>query len=179
VQVDVKVVTLKRTRVFQYTAIDDCTRFRVLRLYRRLNQYSSTHFFGEIRRALPFPIRRLQTDRGSEFPLAFRLTVEAAGCRYRYIRPRRPQQNGKVERSHRIDAESFWQRHAFTTAEDAETALAEWEHHYNYERFSLSLGGLTPAEKLQLKLNAAGPSALLGPVIHSPPVDSGEVKAGR
>jgi hypothetical protein len=68
-----------------------------------------------------------------------------------------------------VDAESFWQRHAFTTPEDAEAALAEWEHHYNYERFSLALGGLTPAEKLHLKLNTAGPNALLGPVIHQPP----------
>jgi len=29
VQVDVKVVKLQREKVFQYTAIDDCTRFRV------------------------------------------------------------------------------------------------------------------------------------------------------
>ncbi len=36
VQVDVKVIRLKRERVFQYTALDDCTQFRVLRLYRRL-----------------------------------------------------------------------------------------------------------------------------------------------
>jgi hypothetical protein len=68
VQVAVKVIRLKRERVFQYTALDDCTRFRVLRLYRELNQHSSTHFFGELRRALPLHIRRLQTDHGTEFP---------------------------------------------------------------------------------------------------------------
>ena len=33
VQVDVKVVKLQREKVFQYTAIDDCTRYRVLRRY--------------------------------------------------------------------------------------------------------------------------------------------------
>ena len=32
VQVDVKVVQLQREKVFQYTAIDDCTRYRLLRL---------------------------------------------------------------------------------------------------------------------------------------------------
>jgi len=63
-----------------------------------------------LRRAFPFPIKRLQCDHGQEFSFAFGLGVEAAGIRHRYIRPRRPQQNGKVERSHRIDQEEFWGR---------------------------------------------------------------------
>jgi len=45
---------------------------------------------------------------GHEFPFAFMLAVQALGIKDRYIRPRRPQQNGKVERSHRIDQEEFW-----------------------------------------------------------------------
>ncbi|HZT76592.1 MAG TPA: helix-turn-helix domain-containing protein, partial [Vicinamibacterales bacterium] len=109
VQVDVKFVRVNRQRFFQYTAIDDCTRFRVLRLYRHLNHRSSLTFFRELRDALPFPIRKLQCDNGTEFPLDFALTVQAAGIRHRYITPRRPEQNGKVERSHRIDDEEFWQ----------------------------------------------------------------------
>ena len=148
IQVDVKVIKLKREKVFQYTALDDCTRFRVLRLYRRLNQHSSLHFLGELRRTLPFAIKKLQCDNGSEFPLAFKLAVEEAGIRHRYIKPRRPQQNGKVERSHRIDGEEFWSRHDFEAQADAEGALAAWEQRYNHDRFSLALQGRTPAEKL-------------------------------
>src|SRR5262245_14432358 len=113
VQVDVKFVKIAGRWAFQYTALDDCTRFRVLRLYRRLHQHSSLAFLGELTRALPFRIRKLQCDNGREFPLEFVLAVEAAGIRHRYIRPRRPQQNGKVERSHRIDQEEFWGRHRF------------------------------------------------------------------
>ncbi|MBP8104950.1 MAG: integrase core domain-containing protein [Nitrospira sp.] len=45
---------------------------------------------------------------GTEFPLA--LTLQEAGIRLRHIQPRRPEQNGKVERSHRIDEEEFWSR---------------------------------------------------------------------
>jgi hypothetical protein len=90
--------------------IDDCTRYRVLRLYPRQNQWSSLDFLGELRRALPFPIRQLQSDNGSEFALEFSLAVQDAGIRHRYIKPRRPDQNGKVERSHRIDNEEFWGR---------------------------------------------------------------------
>jgi len=35
IQVDVKYVSIAGRWAFQYTALDDCTRFRVLRLYRR------------------------------------------------------------------------------------------------------------------------------------------------
>jgi transposase InsO family protein len=154
VQVDVKVVKLRRETVFQYTAIDDCTRYRVLRLYPRQNQHASLHFLEELRAHLPFPVRKVQCDNGREFPLAFKLAVEAAGMRHRYIKPRRPQQNGKVERSHRVDQEEFWSQHQFATRGEAEAPLAAWERRYNHERFSLALQGCTPAEKLQAKRSA-------------------------
>jgi transposase InsO family protein len=127
IQVDVKYVSIAGRWAFQYTALDDCTRFRVLRLYRRLHHGSSLAFLAELRRAFPFPIKRLQSDHGQEFFFAFVLGVEAAGNRYRYIRPRRPQQNGKVERSHRIDHEEFWSRHRFQDFEAAAAALRDWE----------------------------------------------------
>ncbi len=158
VQVDVKVVKLAKEKVFQYTALDDCTRMRVLRLYPRLNQHASLDFLRELTEAFPFTIRKIQCDNGSEFPLAFQLAVEAGGMRHRYIKPRRPQQNGKVERSHRIDSEEFWSRHAFTDRGDAEPKLRDWERRYNHERFSLALAGRTPAEKLAASLIASSPS---------------------
>jgi transposase InsO family protein len=155
IQVDVKFVKIAGRWAFQYTALDDCTRFRVLRLYRRLYQGSSVAFLAELRRAFPFRIKRMQCDHGQEFPFAFVLAVQAAGIRHRYILPRRPQQNGKVERSHRIDQEEFWGRHRFETFEAAATALRGWETRYNYERFSLALQGRTPAEKLAAVLPPA------------------------
>jgi transposase InsO family protein len=148
VQVDVKFVKVAGRWAFQYTALDDCTRFRVLRLYRRLHHGSSLAFLGELRRGLPFRIRKLQCDNGREFPLDFVLAVRALGIQHRYIRPRHPQQNGKVERSHRIDQEEFWGRRRFADFDDAATALRAWERTYNYDRFSLALQGRTPAEKL-------------------------------
>lgn len=154
IQVDVKVIKLTREKVFQYTALDDCTRYRVLRLYPRQNQHSSLQFLREVRDALPFPIKKLQCDNGSEFPLAFKLAVEAAGITHRYIKPRRPQQNGKVERSHRIDDEEFWSRHTFDRCADAEVPLAAWERTYNHERFSVAINGRTPVEKLTAILAA-------------------------
>jgi transposase InsO family protein len=155
VQVDVKFVRVNRQRFFQYTALDDCTRFRVLRLYRYLNHRSSLAFFRELREAMPFPIRKLQCDNGTEFPFEFALSVQAAGIRHRYITPRRPEQNGKVERSHRIDDKEFWQRHSFSSFDEAAAALEAWERRYNHERFSMALRGHTPNEALAAKLAAA------------------------
>ena len=150
-----KVVKVAGTKAYQYTALDDCTRLRVLRLYRRLNTLSSLDFLGQVRRAMPFPIRKIQTDHGTEFSFGFVLAIERAGIRHRYIQPRRPAQNGKVERSHRVDAEEFWGRHAFELFEAAAAALGQWERVYNELRFSMALNGRTPAEKLAAVLAAA------------------------
>jgi transposase InsO family protein len=152
VQVDVKVVARGRKKWFQYTAIDDCTRVRVLRLYRRQNHRSSLAFLRELTAAFPFQIRKIQVDNGTEFPLLFALTCQELGVRVRYIRPRRPQQNGKVERSHRIDEEEFWARYEGQDFDAAGDALAAWERRYNHERFSMALHGRTPMEKLTAML---------------------------
>ncbi|PYM60890.1 MAG: hypothetical protein DMD79_14695 [Candidatus Rokuibacteriota bacterium] len=79
--------------------------------------------------------------------MAFALAVGAAGIRHRYIKPRRPQQTGKVERSRRIGHEEFWSRHTSTDF-DTDTAARARERTYNHERFSLALQSRTPAEKL-------------------------------
>jgi hypothetical protein len=75
---------------------------------------------------------------------------ELLGLRWADV-PRRPQPNGKVERSHRIDQEEFWSQHDFASRTDADTPLADWERRYNHDRFSLALQGRTPVEKLQAK----------------------------
>jgi transposase InsO family protein len=123
VQIDTKVVKIAGRKAYQYTALDDCTRYRVLRLYPRLHHGASARFLETVRREMPFPIRRLQCDHGTEFPLAFELAAEQAGMRLRRIRPRCPQQNGKVERSHRIDSEEFWSRLDVKNIDEASTAL--------------------------------------------------------
>jgi transposase InsO family protein len=116
---------------------------------------------------LPFPIRKLQYDNGTEFPLAFRLAVEANGIRRRYIQPRTPEQSGTVERSHRIDDE-FWSRHEFATLHEAEPHLREWERACNHERFSWALAGQTPFEK---PMASFGPPTV-GPSPPPQPIDS-------
>lgn len=95
---------------------------------------------------------QLQCDNGAESPFAFSPAVQESGMAHRYIKPRRPQQTGKVERSH---SEEFWSRHDVTEFDGAAAALRCWGRTYNHERFSMALGGRTPAEKLAAVLTSA------------------------
>jgi transposase len=54
-------------KVYQFTAIDDCTRLKVVRLYPNKESNSTLLFLDEVLREFPFPVQRFQTDRGKEF----------------------------------------------------------------------------------------------------------------
>jgi transposase len=97
-----------RRRFYQFTAIDDCTRLRVLRVYPALNQKTAIQFVDYVLERLPFRVEVIQTDNGAEFQSAFHWHVLDKGINHSYIKPRTPRLNGKVERSHRIDAEEFY-----------------------------------------------------------------------
>jgi len=81
--------------VVSYTAIDDCTRVRVLRLYRRQNHRSSLAFLRELTAAFPFQIRKIQVDNGTGVPLVFALSCQELGVRVRYIRRDAPNRAAK------------------------------------------------------------------------------------
>jgi transposase InsO family protein len=157
VQIDVKfVVPLRgaRKKYYQFTAIDDCTRLRVLRIYDRLNQKTAIQFVDYVLERLPFLVQVIQTDNGAEFQSSFHWHVLDKGIGHVYIKPRRPRLNGKVERSHRIDEEEFYRMLDGVLIDDAEVfndKLREWEDFYNYHRPHGGLAGQTPYERLRQK----------------------------
>jgi transposase len=105
VQLDVKFIAPipgSRRKHYQFTAIDDCTRLRVLRIYPRLNQQTAIQFLDYVLERLPFRVEVIQTDKGPEFGASFHWHVLDKGIGHSYIKPRTPRLNGKVERSHRI-----------------------------------------------------------------------------
>ncbi len=154
VQIDVKFLTFKTTeggtiRRFQYTAIDDATRVRALKIYRRHTQQNAIDFVDPVIEKFPFRIHTVRTDRGHEFQALFHWHVEDKGIRHVYIKPRSPQLNGKVERSHRSDKEEFYQLLTYTDDVDLNRKLAEWERFYNYDRPHGAFNGKTPYEALR------------------------------
>jgi transposase InsO family protein len=133
VQIDVKFIAPlsgARRRYYQFTAIDDCTRLRVLRIYDRCNQKTAIQFVDYVVDKLPFHVQVIQTDNGAEFQGAFHGHVLDKGIDHRYIKPATPRLNGKVERSHRIDQEEFYRQLAGVVIDDAlfNEKLKEWEN---------------------------------------------------
>jgi transposase InsO family protein len=132
---------------YQYTAVDDCTRIRVLALYPRRSAANTLLFLERVLEELPFPVQRIQTDRGREFfALAVQQRLMDYAIKFRPVKPASPHLNGKVERSQRTDLEEFYAT-ADLDARDLEQALLAWQDHYNHFRPHGSLNGLTPWEK--------------------------------
>lgn len=153
VQVDVKFVSLNDSignpiRRFQYTAIDDATRIRALKIYIKHNQKNAIELIDHIIDKFPFRIHTIRTDRGHEFQAQFHWHVEDKGMRHVYIKPRSPQLNGKVERSHRTDQEEFYQLLTYTDDVDLNKKLKNWEEFYNFNRPHGAFEGKSPYEKL-------------------------------
>jgi len=157
VQMDVKFITpvgAAGRKFYQFTAIDDCTRLRVLKIYPRCNQKTAIQFLDYLLARLPFRVEVIQTDNGGEFGTQFHYHVIDRGIRHVYIKPATPRLNGKVERSHRIDDEEFYRMLDGVVIDDTDLfndKLQEWEHFYNYNRPHGGLGGDTPYERLRQK----------------------------
>lgn len=133
--------------LYQYTAIDDCTRYKVLGLYPRRNATSTLQFLERVIEEMPFPVQRIQTDRGREF---FALRVQERlmdwGIKFRPVKPGSPHLNGKVERSQKTDLDEFYATVELKSS-DLETQLLEWQHYYNWHRPHGSLNGRPPIDK--------------------------------
>jgi transposase InsO family protein len=145
VQMDVCKIAAGR---YQYTAIDDCTRWKVVALYSRRTAANTLDFLDQVIERMPFPIQRFQTDRGKEF-FAYEVQERLMewGIKFRPIKPGSPHLNGKVERTQRTDLDEFY---ATVDVRDPQLLdrLAEWEFHYNWHRPHSSLDRKTPNEKL-------------------------------
>jgi len=154
VQLDVKFLQLKdqngkMVKRYQYTAIDDATRIRALQIFPKHNQACAIQFMDYVIDKFPFRISTVRTDRGHEFQARFHWHVEDQGIRHVYIKPRTPQLNGKVERSHRTDQAEFYQLLTYTDDVDLNAKLDAWENFYNYDRPHISLDGKTPYEVMK------------------------------
>ena len=131
---------------YQYTAVDDCTRYRVLSIHEKRTAANTLTFIDKVIEEFPFPIERIQTDRGREF-FSHKVQKKLMECsiKFRPIKPRSPHLNGKVERSQKTDVQEF-----YSTVDLDDPHLLdkpqEWQHYYNWDRPHGSLNGKPPME---------------------------------
>ncbi len=145
-QIDVKFVpaecAVNSKKYYQFTAVDECTRWTFREMYDEHSTYSAKDFLEKLIRRSPFPIREIQTDNGTEFTNAL-LVVKAKhktlfeqalldmGILYHRIRIATPRHNGKVERQHRTDSERFYSRLRMFSLEDGRKQLAVYQRQSN------------------------------------------------
>ena len=79
---------------------------------------------------------------------------DARGIRHQLIPPGVKELNGKVERSHRIDADYFYGKAPTTSTPLFNKALAQWLSFYNLQRPHGGLNYQTPIEKLKERISA-------------------------
>lgn len=133
IQIDVKYVPKEclspkfiekygNTDLFQYTAIDEYSRYRILCGYREHNTYSSSLFLCQVVsgfKVLGIEVECVQIDNGTEFTKQFsakdknnhsmfEVTARRLKVKVKRIKPHTPKHNGKVERSHREDRKLFY-----------------------------------------------------------------------
>lgn len=175
VQIDVKEVPYCCLRgalksddkhLYQWTAIDECTRYRFIYGFEEHTPENTVKFFKMLEKAFPFKIQTIQTDNGTEFTYKyisddvecpFDVVLKKANIVHKLIPPRTPWHNGKVERSHRNDQRYFY----------------DWEHFHSLDEFNMkmskhliwsnnktmrTLGRKSPVQLLQEKLSALAES---------------------
>ena len=141
-------------KVYQFTAIDDCTRLKVVRLYPNKESNSTLLFLEEVLREFPFPVQRFQTDRGKEFMAhAVQRRLMELHIKFRPTKPRSPHLNGKVERTQLTDLEEFYSQVDLKTPDLVEQ-LQQWQEYYNRERRHGSLAKVGSASSLDPHMGA-------------------------
>ena len=160
--------------LYQFTAIDECSRVRFLAGSLTKGAAAATKFLEDAVKyfaSFGVVVQRAQTDNGTEFTLPhnnatlfsyargdtddaqFTKKCDELGIRHKLIKPRTPQLNGKVERSHRIDNDRFYSRFRFSSYNALDHALKNvWMPEYNEQRPHGALNGKTPMQFLKERL---------------------------
>lgn len=133
----------------QFTARDVFSRWDVVEVHTRATANLAAAFLDTLTARMPFPVKAIQVDGGSEFMAEFE-----EGCRQRGISlfclpPRSPKLNGHVERANRTHVEEFW--HVYALPRDLvalNKKLKAWERTYNTLRPHQALGYATPQQYL-------------------------------
>ena len=107
----------------------------------------------------------MQTDNGSEFSEKFSWHLDDLGIGHRKTRICSPEENGKVERSHKTDQAEFYGINRFVSISHCTRLLKQWEKEYNERRPHMALKGKTPREYLEEKLRGhVSNQALIAPI---------------
>lgn len=158
VEVDTLTIKLLPDLVrYQFSARDVISKRDGLRVYSRQTSFCAALFLDYLEKKLPFKIKAIQIDGGSEWRKDFEGECQKRGIPLFLLPPHSPKLNGCVERANGTHRREFYE------VEEIELSLAEhnkqlerWEYIYNYIRPHQALDYLTPDEYYQEYLKKGG-----------------------
>jgi putative transposase len=134
-----------------FTARDVVSKWDVLEAHTKASSHTAATFIDTLLKRMPFPIKVIQVDGGSEFQDCFEMGCQRRGIKLFVLPPRSPKLNGHVERAQRTHTEEFYEvTDTSFEIEELNQALLQWEKVYNTIRPHQALGYLTPEEFLKL-----------------------------
>lgn len=150
VQVDtMDVRPLPGVIIKHFSARDTISKWDVVEASSRATASSAARFISTIKARMPFKVKAIQVDGGSEFQSVFEDTCQRLGIRLFVLPPRSPKLNGQVERANRTHAEEFYEvTDADFNIHSLNPALRDWEQIYNTIRPHQALKYLTPNQFL-------------------------------
>lgn len=146
----------KRQRVgyeWMHSLVDDHTRLAYSELHRDERAATVTAF---VERGLAFYAahgiepKRLLSDNAFVYRKnrSLKELLERSSIHHRFIRPRRPQTNGKVERFQQTLKREWALGQTYRTSDHRARALTHWLDYYNTRRPHSSLGGRPPISRV-------------------------------
>lgn len=150
----------KRARVgweFAHSIIDDHSRLVYTELHDDEQAITVTAF---VERALDFfarqgiSARRLQTDNHFSYAKnsSLRELLARHGIHHRFIPPRTPKRNGKIERYQQTLAREWAYGQRYRSSDARATALPIWLNHYNTARNHSAIGNRPPISRVRNQL---------------------------
>jgi len=134
----------------QLTARDIVSRWDVSEVHSRATANIAAGFLDSLQARMPFPIRAIQVDGGSEFTGQLEAACQSREILLFVLPPHSPQLNGHVERANRTHSEELYEVvDSNFTVTDLTPKVLEWEQVYSTVRPHQALGYLTPLQFLQ------------------------------
>ena len=148
VEIDTKEIRMRGGVILKhFSARDVVSRWDVVEVHRRATSLAAARFLDTLLDRLPFTVKALQVDGGSEFAAEFEESCRQKELPLFVLPPKSPKLNGHVERSNRTHNEEFYELQAESDQPAVlNRQLLRWEKTYNCVRPHQSLAYLTPLE---------------------------------
>jgi len=138
-------ITLK-----QFTARDVISKWDVIEARRRATATTAKEFIETLEQRMPFKVKALQVDGGSEFYSDFEEECQRRKIRLFVLPPKSPKLNGCVERAHRTHTEEFYEVYECSwNVTQLNPELRHWEYVYDCVRPHQALNYKTPLQFLK------------------------------